>query len=190
MLVLLLVGLSVSSAGSFRRERESGAMELLLVTPLREGQVIWGRLRGLWGQFLPAVMLIGAFAGFWHLQESRIAWWWGSPETDLIPAFMILLGATYVALPVIGLYFSLRRKSFLAAWLNTLVVAVGIPYLWGLTWFAATHWMLPPVAGGGSIPILATMAALEIGLGSWFWRRLRERLRRRQFALATGSVTA
>ncbi len=56
---LLLGNVAISAAASFRRERESGLLELLLVSPVPEGQIIWGRLRGLWGQFLPALESAG-----------------------------------------------------------------------------------------------------------------------------------
>ena len=57
---LLAGSMAASAAGSFRRERETGVLELLLVSPLTTGQIIGGRLRGLWGQFLPSiVMLLG-----------------------------------------------------------------------------------------------------------------------------------
>ena len=57
---LLLLGLTFSATGSFRHELEAGAFELLLVTPLRERQIILGRLRGLWRQFLPALLVYAA----------------------------------------------------------------------------------------------------------------------------------
>jgi len=51
-----------SAAGSFRRERDTGVLELLLVAPLRESQLIGGRLRALWGRFLPSIILL---CGVW-----------------------------------------------------------------------------------------------------------------------------
>src|SRR4030095_16411215 len=59
---LLMLSIALGAAGSFRRERELGMMELLLVTPLRVGQIVSGRVRGLWGQFLPGVLLL---IGIW-----------------------------------------------------------------------------------------------------------------------------
>ena len=41
--LLLLLALTFSATGSFRGELETGAFELLLVTPLRERQIIAGR---------------------------------------------------------------------------------------------------------------------------------------------------
>src|SRR5664280_1738223 len=55
---LLAGSMAMSAAASFQRERETGVLELLLVSPLGENQILSGRLRGLWGQFLPAVVLL------------------------------------------------------------------------------------------------------------------------------------
>ncbi|MBM3832641.1 MAG: hypothetical protein FJ403_05095 [Verrucomicrobia bacterium] len=49
--LVLALGMAFTSAWSFRRERQSGALELLLVTPLQAGQLIRGRLWGLWAHF-------------------------------------------------------------------------------------------------------------------------------------------
>ena len=55
---LLLGVIAVTAAGSFQRERETGLLELLLVSPMTVGQIIGGRLRGVWGQFLPAFIVL------------------------------------------------------------------------------------------------------------------------------------
>ena len=53
-------------------ERESGVLELLLVSPLGEKQIIAGRLSGLWGQFAPAaVLLLAIWAYFFDLPAQR-----------------------------------------------------------------------------------------------------------------------
>jgi ABC-type Na+ efflux pump permease subunit len=109
--LLLLLGLTFSATASFREELETGAFELLLVTPLRERQIIAGRVRGLWRQFLPAVMVYGAgsiylASGWSDGGHARQAW--------LALANTI---SGYCAMPLIGLYFSLRRWNFFAAWL-------------------------------------------------------------------------
>src|SRR5206468_10795696 len=79
--LVLLLGLTFSATGSFREELETGAFELLLVTPLRERQIIAGRVRGLWQQFLPAMLVYGAGSIYlvsgWHDQSLvREAWLW------------------------------------------------------------------------------------------------------------------
>jgi ABC-type transport system involved in multi-copper enzyme maturation permease subunit len=54
---MLLVTVAFVAAGSFRRERETGAMELILVTPLSAREIVTGRLRGIWEQFAPAFLV-------------------------------------------------------------------------------------------------------------------------------------
>ena len=116
--LVLLLGLAFSATGSFREELETGAFELLLVTPLRERQIITGRVRGLWRQFLPAMLVYGTgsiylSSGWNDMEHSQRAW-------------LALAGTLtgYCALPLIGLYFSVRRWNFLAAWLVTCVVGL------------------------------------------------------------------
>jgi ABC-type transport system involved in multi-copper enzyme maturation permease subunit len=114
---LLLISMAASAAGSFQRERENGVMELLLVSPMTAGQIIGGRLRGLWGQFLPAAALqLGLwmyFGGVLHNVRNN----------DAIRFFC----CSFLVLPVIGLFYSLRRRSFINAWLSTVLVGFLAP---------------------------------------------------------------
>jgi hypothetical protein len=116
--LLLLLGLTFSATASFRDELETGAFELLLVTPLRERQLITGRVRGLWRQFLPA-MLVYAAGGLY------LASGWNDPEYAR-RAWLTLtrIMAGFCALPLIGLYFSVRRWNFFAAWLAACVLGL------------------------------------------------------------------
>jgi ABC-type transport system involved in multi-copper enzyme maturation permease subunit len=125
--ILFCTSLAASAAGSFRRERESGVMELLLVTPLTAGQIITGRLRGLWGQFLLALILLLVMrlqlANFPGLLS-------GDPQRGIEEAWRSgLLGTTVLTLPLMGLYFSLRCRLFITALLGTVIAGVGLPWL-------------------------------------------------------------
>ena len=117
--LLLLLGLTFSATASFREELETGAFELLLVTPLRERQIIKGRVRGLWRQFLPAVLVYGA--GSIYLASG-----WGGDQEYAKQAWLALARTitSYCALPLIGLYFSVRRWNFFAAWLAACLVGL------------------------------------------------------------------
>jgi ABC-type transport system involved in multi-copper enzyme maturation permease subunit len=115
---LLLIGLAASAAGSFQRERESGVMELLLVSPVTEAQIIGGRVRGLWGQFLPALILLLAAWAYIH------SWYPGPPGSF---AWVQFYCVAYLTLPVIGLYHSLRWKSFITTFLFTLITGLLLP---------------------------------------------------------------
>ncbi len=116
-LFFMVIALAFTAAGSFARERQNGAMELLLVSPLTVGQIIYGRLLGVVGQFIPATgiwLLCNFFLN--GLQEMLKQAWWelGFASTGLACAF-------------IGFYFSIRRLNFIAAWGLALVFAVFLP---------------------------------------------------------------
>jgi len=117
---LLTVSIAASAAGSFRRERETGVLELLLVSPLTSRQIIDGRLRGLWGQFLPSiVLLLGVWAHFANILPNH------RNNSSQIWSFAV----TYLVLPVIGLYFSVSCRHFIQAFLLTLSMVVVAPLL-------------------------------------------------------------
>lgn len=173
---LLLAGsMAASAAGSFRRERETGVLELLLVSPLTTGQLIGGRLRGLWGQFLPSIMML---LGIWiYLETLR------QPIEGNIPGIWFFL-VTFTVVPVIGLFFSVSRKTFISAFLFTLafvfVMPLGFVLLvdvvaW-LSWSRNSYfdWWND----------LATQISLfQLALAGLFLRRLHHKLATRSFPL-------
>jgi ABC-type transport system involved in multi-copper enzyme maturation permease subunit len=133
---LLILSLTAGAAGSFRRERESGFLELMLVAPLGEWQIISGRMRGLWGQFAPAVVVFLAMS----------AWMPGLADLQESIGFVPYVGIVFFTLPVIGLYFSLSRSGFLAAFLWTLLFGVVTPLF--LSHFTGTLNSLTTLLGG------------------------------------------
>ncbi len=114
----LSLGLAFSAAGSFRRERETGLLELLLVSPLSVRRLVRGRLWGMLCHYAPAfaILAVGWFGnralnprsaslGFW-------AWVWPNP-------------LAFAAIMALGLYLALTRLNFLIAavltWLSGFV---------------------------------------------------------------------
>jgi hypothetical protein len=161
---LILLGLTFSATASFRQELETGAFELLLVTPLRERQIIVGRLRGLWQQFLPAILVYGAGVIFlntgWHDRSSVYAWlWFGKIMTG------------FCTLPLIGLYFSVLRWNFFGAWLAACAIGM-VPALLGRSFGF----------GWSSIVVAQFVVALGAVL------LLERRLKNRGFVQAKGKV--
>jgi ABC-type transport system involved in multi-copper enzyme maturation permease subunit len=127
--LFLLLGLTFSATGSFRHELENGAFELWLVTPLRERQIIMGRVRGLWRQFLPSLALFGA--GSIYLSTG----WGGNEYSGEAWATLLRTIAGFCTLPLIGLYFSIRRWNFFTAWLAACLIGflpVTIGHLFGM----------------------------------------------------------
>ncbi|HEU5069062.1 MAG TPA: hypothetical protein VFV96_01465 [Verrucomicrobiae bacterium] len=114
----LVVSMAINASLSFRRERESRVLELLLVSPLREGEIILGRLRGLWGQFLPAMVFL--LLGWTYLSTAL------HRMDDDFPT-MLRLAVRFITVPVVGLYFSLVCRNFLTALLLTLLVGLAVP---------------------------------------------------------------
>ncbi len=58
MLLILAAAFTFVGVNSFLTEKKSGALELLLVTPVSPDQIIFGRVWGLWKQFLPAAVTL------------------------------------------------------------------------------------------------------------------------------------
>lgn len=114
---LLCLGVLFSSVGSFRNELENGAFELLLVTPIRERQILLGRVAGIWMQFLPAFVLHAA--GALYLASGWTDEFIGMRAIDSTIHF----GLLFVTAPFFGLFFSFTRWNFLLAWLAAAITA-------------------------------------------------------------------
>lgn len=171
---LMMGSIAASAAGSFRRERESGVLELLLVTPLSSAHIIGGRLRGLWGQFLPAV---AALLIIWLYFQSIFRRY-----DDLGRIFFF--GVTFFTLPVIGLYFSLLCRGFITAFLATLAFGIFLPVL--LERFAAFWWWSSEAAIFGfdaSFGARPGTVIFQAGLAVRLLYATRRRLEGRQFPL-------
>jgi ABC-type transport system involved in multi-copper enzyme maturation permease subunit len=130
---LLLGVIAVTAAGSFQRERETGVLELLLVSPMTVGQIIGGRLRGLWGQFLPAFFTLLVI---WDYLSTLF------PYERAAPGVIGFFCGSFLALPVVGLYYSLRRSNFISAFLSTVLMGVAVPFGLRLMFKAAAQFLV------------------------------------------------
>jgi hypothetical protein len=177
---LLLGVMAVTAAGSFRRERETGVMELLLVSPVSVGEIIGGRLRGLWGQFLPAFVVL---LGIWIYLEGIFP----GPPPDL--GTIIFFCSTFFSLPVIGLYYSLRSPSFIGAFLLTLFMGGAVPFGLQLLLGGGIEAVMSMDfvrLGGAAQPV--TVSFLQLAIAVWIWWRLYRDLERRNFPLTRAAT--
>lgn len=180
---MLVLSMAVTTAGSFRRERESGVLELLLVSPVGERTIISGRLRGLWAQFLPA---FGLLLVVWFYLASI------SLTRGEAAGPIVFYAATFFSLPVIGLYFSLRCRAFMTALLATLCVSFVIPLI--IAAIVAFWWItVVPMAGYsyGLISVTAPSwpnAFIQAIIATLCWKGLHARLKTRSFPLDRASV--
>ncbi len=171
----LLASIAFSAVSSFQREKQNGALELLLVTPLQEGQIIRGRLWGIWGQFLPAffILILSVIVAPNHYYGN---FGWDRPEFEIFPAIR-----DFIVVPVVGLYFALRIKNFLAAWFLTCLLTLFLP-----------AFLLPVIfemdgihpATANSIRLFQTL--LLMSLTVWTAFKLFEQLKNRTFIFVSG----
>lgn len=171
---MLLVSIAYVASGSFRRERETGALELILVTPLSERHIIVGRLRALWSQFLPAFAI-------WIV----VVLYLSTALKDWNPENLTRFTASYLIVPVIGLYFSLRSRFVLLSWLATLVCCFVVP---PLVWWPCDELLTVLGYDVWEIPVrwmplrVWVMLLVQLDLAALLLWRLRVNLRRRSFS--------
>ena len=186
--LLLALGITFSAADSFRKERETGALELLLVTPLTARQIIAGRLYGLWGQYLPAFLLLLVT---WYYTSSMRHW----VDADELFAerhgLALIYLVSFTCLPIIGLNQSLHRRNFFAAWLGTIVNGLAIPILGPMLLLAAWRSSWGVLTGLHNVPLklalLGFVLAVVVVQGVFARRAIRQacqNLNERRFVLA------
>ena len=166
----LALGVAFSAANSFRRERQTGLLEVLLVTPISARKVILGRIWGMFSNYLPALL---ALMLYWQ------AIWLLNTHVHGAALFKLLFPnpLAFVALMIVGLYLSLSRLNFFLGWLLTWILAFVIPS------FAT-------IALGRFVRIEPSMATLlpsclQIMLATVLWFLLERTMQTRSFVRAT-----
>ncbi|MFN7141828.1 MAG: ABC transporter permease subunit, partial [Limisphaerales bacterium] len=122
----LLISIAFSAVNSFQRERQTGALELILVTPIQEKELILGRLRGIWEQFLPAFLVL--IFSTWYMQELYSDNFFNRRRDDAGFGWLWSIWQ-FLSIPVVGLYFGLRFRSMLSAWFLTCACYFLLPLL-------------------------------------------------------------
>jgi hypothetical protein len=164
----LTLGLAFSASGSFQREHQTGLLEQLLVTPLSVGQILGGRLWGIFGHYLPALAML--WFGWGGVQLLNPKFQANEIMIAMFPNPMIM-----VLLMITGLYFSLSRMNFFLAWGLTWVVGFVFPVIVmiALPGFGVVS---KPDAFGIGLALQATLAAA-------LWLLLQRKVRQRSFLL-------
>jgi len=175
-LLILAGGMTFAGINSFAEERRSGAVELILVTPISVNQIIFGRLWGIWKQFLPAALMltIVIVGRHWVSGDLKFGAFFDARIAYLIQEFFpgwFVAFSRFIALPAFTLYFALRVKNQIVA--ATLAWAVlFLPYVFIELFMPALHLLgLNPVphdipevwqffAGGLADLALAAVACL------------------------------
>ena len=158
MLLIFAAAYTFVGINGFLTEKQSGALELLLVTPMSPNQIIWGRVWGLWQQFLPAgatLLLLWLFAHclnpfpinswglypvpesggiIWRLVASPISGVFTGPYLsnprliDIASVPIFVITIGFLTLPVFATYFALRVKNLIMAAVLTWLALFLCPY--------------------------------------------------------------
>lgn len=185
--LILLAGVAFSAANSFREETQSGAFELLLVTPIRERQLSWGRYRGILGQFIPALLVVLLTGAIYIVNPPLSSLNFSDPAFDqvnpvaLYAAEFALLWAGVLGLPWLGLRLSLTRMtptlSAAIAFVVWLPVAAAVG--WGIAHFGAAY-------GRGLVVMIGVTLTIQFFIVLFAERGLTTILRERRFLRNTG----
>jgi ABC-type transport system involved in multi-copper enzyme maturation permease subunit len=134
VMLALPLGMAFTASNSFYKERESGALELLLVAPISARQLIGGRVLGIWRTYSPAILLL---FGLWIFGSLILQGYFNS--YDIFPmmgsAFIQEIDVksigffltSFMTLPLVGMAFSLSMRHFLIAWLSAYFFGVLSP---------------------------------------------------------------
>jgi ABC-type transport system involved in multi-copper enzyme maturation permease subunit len=192
---LLLFSLAFTASTSFRIEQETGALELLLVTPIRERQIILGRLQGIWSQFFPASIIL-AIAWVFLSQNQALysSLTYSSLSFGRDDRLATLFLPSYLVLGLIGLYFSMRIRNPVVAWLLTLGLGLIVPLTLGSPTFILIGLHFIGLVGNFNaeatllFDLIAELhlfivipVALQLTFGILAWILLERRLRMRAF---------
>jgi ABC-2 type transport system permease protein len=116
--ILLCLHMVFVAGTGFRRELESGVLELLLITPMPVNEIVLMQLGGFWQKFwLPVFALVTG----WQLMVFLDL---ATPSGFDVPSFVIL---NFLTLPIIGLAASLRFLHPATICLIGGLLALGLP---------------------------------------------------------------
>ncbi len=180
ILTLLLKGWFASEAGrQLAEDRKSGALELLLSTPLTVRDILSGQLLSLMRQFFAPIILIllvellFLVAGFRNVEwENDRALW-----TAFWAMSMILLVADLAALYWLGMWHGITAKNPNQAASASLVrIMVLPPIIFGLVWLATTLSAMRGQSDPGWKFFLGIWFGLSLAADLFFGLRARLRL--------------
>jgi ABC-type transport system involved in multi-copper enzyme maturation permease subunit len=162
----LTLAIAFSAAGSFRRENETGLLELLLVTPLSVRQLLRGRIWGICCHYFPAISVFLVLAWGDYVLNQR-----AYPTIHLVWPFLM----AFFSMTILGLYLSLGQLNFFLAWLLTWTLAFLIPVVATVVLFHSYELSRFTVFG---LPM-----AFQIAIALLAWFLLERKIRLRTFVI-------
>jgi len=129
LFLILAVAYTFAGVNGFLQAKKSGALELILITPLTVKQIVFGCVCGLWKQFLPSFVVLlasdfAAHAMLDHGNEVGLDWClFFMKDLEIVTLFLTL--------PVFATFCALTYKNLMVAAAMTLA-AVLLPVIFGM----------------------------------------------------------
>jgi ABC-type transport system involved in cytochrome c biogenesis permease component len=120
---ILIGAMSYHATAQFKQGRDSGALEMIMLTQLSPRQIAVGSVRGVWFQFAPAfIMLVVGWLGVLAFR---------TPELYPTAEYAWLAGplaSTAMVIPVVGIRCSTTRLPVFPGWLLTCAWTCLLPF--------------------------------------------------------------
>jgi ABC-type transport system involved in cytochrome c biogenesis permease component len=174
---MLKVWVSVEAAHRFNHDRHSGALELLLSTPLQVPEIVGGQFQALKRQFLWPTMVVLFIHFLFILSEKAsggmVTWWLGA---------MAMLVADLFAISYVGMWLGLRHRYATRASGSTLARILLLPGLIIIGFFTFVALVGKFMSWGRFDNLLITVWLLAgLGVNLFFglraWQGLHDQLR-------------
>ena len=156
---------AVEATRQVSEDQRSGALELLLVTPLDERDILAGHARAFRERFVPLAVLVGSLnllLVFTVMLDSGPMRMRGTEAAIFLELFLgglLMLGLDLKAIQTIGFWSALRAKRHSRAVLGTLGPVMGV------SWAAAFLLVFLMMSGPGSPETAVAIFALWFGIG-------------------------
>jgi hypothetical protein len=148
---VLLLWLAFSATHRLAEDKRSGALELLLATPVSVREIVRGRLLALWRQFgwvfaCVNMLAVLMFAGmvYWEYERRR-TWGWGPGNFSImvvLPLAEVVMFLLYTGtIAMAGQWFAMVCRNALVATVATLVAVVGLHWGGFLALFFPLVWL-------------------------------------------------
>jgi len=178
----LALFVAVTSASSFKVEKETGALELLLVAPLRLEAIIVDRVRAVLAYYKPAFLTWIAFLLFVGANFP------GRPYemASMMNGALLSVVAGMITIPLAGLYFATRLKNFIPILLCTIGIAIILPFF-GWIWLAFSGAFvfgrgIPGMYNVYKFPFEGAVLASHVVIALQLYSKVGDRLAARNFA--------
>ena len=129
LLMIMVAAYTYAGVNGFLQEKKSGALELILVSPISVNQIIFGRVWGLWKQFLPSALVLVAADIAFHEAISQARFYyesnWSTHRGGLYWLVDLEILAIYLTLPVVATCFALTSKNLFVASALTVAIVFG-----------------------------------------------------------------